>query len=197
MKPMHCSTQSHAFITKLPRRLIVVGLPGMSLWAQEASAARGRWDGTSSARNSCALGDEGRECRAANISGGDEAFTSSYSDAAKSERKAPVQSAVSKENYALETRQLMQSVLDVSNLDPFDEKRMLALDTVQKEGRKWSASYAPGGRASSQSARAAQTALSALLGHLAFQGPAPLPKPLQQKCVEAAEEALTLLAEGK
>lgn len=193
-------TQAHvvARVPALPRRTVLLSaFPAWLGCADEARAAKRRWDGTSSAPNSCPLGDEGRSCREARLetsaSEDNEAYPQGQGSTNATRGLAEGRDGV----YVEQTKVLMAAVLDVVQLDPYDERRQKAIQDVQSKGRTWSGTYAPGGRTASPSARAAQTALSALLGHLAFQGPAPLPKPLQNKCIQAAEEALVLLEDGK
>lgn len=177
--------------------MLLSTLPALLGWTGEASAAKRRWDGTSSAPNSCPLGEEGRTCREARLERSNDEDASAYPRGQSPPNAARGTPDGRNDAYVDETKVLMAAVLDVVQLDPYDERRMKAIQDVQNKGRTWSGTYAPGGRTASLSARAAQTALSALLGHLAFQGPAPLPKPLQNKCVQAAEEALMLLEDGK
>ena len=61
------------------------------------------------------------------------------------------------------------------SLDPFDPARPALVSQIQKEGNVWVAKYAPGGAAGTPSCKKLYIALSALLGHVAASGLAPLP----------------------
>jgi len=59
-------------------------------------------------------------------------------------------------------------------LTPYDKQRPILVKELQVEGNKWVSKYAPGGSSKKESGRAFYNALSELLGHIAFNGLAPM-----------------------
>jgi hypothetical protein len=59
-------------------------------------------------------------------------------------------------------------------LTPYDKQRPILVKELQLEGNKWTSKYAPGGSSKKESGRAFYNALSELLGHIAFNGLAPM-----------------------
>ena len=60
--------------------------------------------------------------------------------------------------------------------DPFDKERLVALNAIKTDGKKWIAAHARGGSAPGQAAKRMYVAVDAVLGHINANGAAPLPR---------------------
>lgn len=140
-----------------------------------ALPAQAYWDGESSGRGSCPLGDAGVECRtnllAKDAKKGLGSYNSKVDNATKVSGKVggvPVSEMTGP--YAMETLALGDAMLKYAELDLYDPARVDLIKTLKKEGQDWVSKYARGGSARTTSARKLYIAVDGILGHLASNG---------------------------
>lgn len=165
-----------------------------------ALPAHAIWDGSSSAIGSCALGEEGTECRKKVLSKDSlEDYSDAKNNATKVSGKAtgvPVAELDSK--YVSETLKLAELTLKYATLSPEDiEGRVPLVKALKKDGQVWVSKYARGGSARALSARKFYIAVDAVQGHLASNGYAPFPRNKLDKLVADCELTKQLLEERK
>jgi hypothetical protein len=81
--------------------------------------------------------------------------------------------------------------------EPFDRRRLDALNYIKADGKKWIAAHARGGSAPGQAAKRMYVAVDAVLGHVSGNGAAPLPKGKAKQVQETLKEVETLLQANK
>lgn len=82
-------------------------------------------------------------------------------------------------------------------MDPFDANRKIAQAELKSQAAVWAGKFAPGGSASKLSARDMYSALSALQGHFANAGLAPLPRSAEGTISANVAKTLDLVKQGK
>ncbi|PNW86244.1 hypothetical protein CHLRE_02g078507v5 [Chlamydomonas reinhardtii] len=106
--------------------------------------------------------------------------------------------AVLDSEYARATLKLREDILQYAELDIQDYKtRVPLIKTIKTEGADWVSKYARGGSARSDSARRMYIAVDALIGHLAANGYAPMPKPKLKVVLVNIDQAKDFLEIGK
>ncbi|CAK0784694.1 hypothetical protein CVIRNUC_007898 [Coccomyxa viridis] len=159
------------------------------------------WDGTSVAQGSCALGDEGDECRRETLLKSQKKGQANYADVSKIDR--PLQNTVGipvaqmDDAYSQETLKLAEVVDRYASMDVYDAERPKLVGELRKEAGQWVAKYARGGSARKLSARRFYIAVDALQGHLASNGQAPFPKAKIPVLRSNVAQARDLIAQGK
>ena len=155
------------------------------------------WDGVAR-DDACNYGAEGAECREARIAAGLKADMDEVASTTGSKKVKTSQGAVSQldDKYAVATRELVEDIRQYAALEPFDKTRVQAQAELQEEAKKWTAAYAPGGSARTESSRKIYNAVDALLGHFAFNGLQPMAPPKMQAVLANSATGLELLAKG-
>lgn len=173
------------------------GLTGRNAAAVSLWMATQTWDGVAR-DDACNYGAEGAECREARIAAGLKADMDAVASTAGSKKVKTSQGAVSQldDKYAVATRELVEDIRQYAALEPFDKTRVAAQAELQEEAKNWSAAYAPGGSARTESSRKIYNAVDALLGHFAFNGLAPMAPPKMQAVLANSATGLELLAKG-
>lgn len=81
--------------------------------------------------------------------------------------------------------------------EPYDRRRLDALNYIKSDGKKWIAAHAKGGSAPGQAAKRMYVAVDAVLGHVAGNGAAPLPKNKVKQVQETLAQVETFLQASK
>ncbi|KXZ44921.1 hypothetical protein GPECTOR_60g698 [Gonium pectorale] len=106
--------------------------------------------------------------------------------------------AVLDKDYVNSTLKLREDIISYATLDVNDYKvRVPLIKTLRTEGSDWVSKYARGGSARTDSARRMYIAVDALIGHIAANGYAPMPKPKLKVVLANVDQAKTFLEEGK
>eukprot|EP00891_Asterochloris_glomerata_P002701 jgi/Astpho2/2701/fgenesh1_pg.00050_%23_18_t len=149
------------------------------------------WDGRSAALGSCALGEEGDECRKKVL----------IKDAASQAQYGPSSTSTSGPNmddaYVQSTAKLMEAIVKYATLDLYSPERVKVIDVLKSDGRAWTSKYARGGSARKNSARSLYIVVDALQGHITSNGLAPFPKNKLTKLLQQTDDAKKLLAQGR
>jgi hypothetical protein len=171
----------------------------LSIPVQEAKAGFG-WDGSSAAIGSCAIGDDGADCRRqallkdkAGLSGS--AYPSKQ-DGRPQALTSGIPIAEMKDDYTQATVALSEVVDKYFTLDPFDPERAAVVKTLKADGSAWASKYARGGSARKLSARKFYIVVDALQGHLTSNGFAPLSPSKTKALQKNLDETRELLARG-
>jgi len=178
-----------------------------TLIAGQAQARYGTWDGSSAAMGSCAIGDDGDECRLQQVMKDRAKSTTSDQDSyAQMSGKAGqrgefitqgVPVSVLDDEYGRSTVALAALVEKFAKLDLYDKERPGVIAQIKKDGSAWASKYARGGSARKQAARAMYIVVDALQGHFASNGFAPLQPVKLKKILDNVEKSKELLALGK
>ncbi|KAG2423923.1 hypothetical protein HYH02_015262 [Chlamydomonas schloesseri] len=129
-----------------------------------------------------------------------QAADSNYNSISKSQftTASGVPVAVLDSEYARATLKLREDIIQYAELDVQDYKvRVPLIKTIKTEGSDWVSKYARGGSARSDSARRMYIAVDALIGHLAANGYAPMPKPKLKVVLQNIDQAKEFLEIGK
>lgn len=178
----------------------MLGLAGYVVVPTQRASAGFGWDGSSSAIGSCALGEEGDDCRIQTLQKATEKGFEAYGDAVK---ERPQQNTVGiavaemKDEYSKETLALGQQIQAYASMDLYNAERPKLVQLLRKDGSAWVSRYARGGSARKLSARRFYIAVDALQGHLASNGMAPFPKNKIPVLLANVAQAEALIAQGK
>ncbi|GLI59745.1 hypothetical protein VaNZ11_001695 [Volvox africanus] len=100
--------------------------------------------------------------------------------------------------YVRSTLKLREDIINYATLDVNNyQVRVPLIKTLRTEGADWVSKYARGGSARTDSARRMYIAVDALIGHLASNGYAPMPKPKLKVVLSNIDQAKAFLEEGK
>ncbi|EFJ51573.1 hypothetical protein VOLCADRAFT_103473 [Volvox carteri f. nagariensis] len=106
--------------------------------------------------------------------------------------------AVLDSEYVRSTLKLREDIISYATLDVNNyQVRVPLIKTLRTEGSDWVSKYARGGSARTDSARRMYIAVDALIGHLASNGYAPMPKPKLKVVLANVDQAKAFLEEGK
>jgi len=95
------------------------------------------------------------------------------------------------------TKDLIVKMRLYNDLTPFDKQRPVLAAELQKEGNAWVSKYAPGGSCKNESCRDMYSALNSLLGHLAFNGLAPMRSTMVAQIEKNFTATLDLMEKGR
>lgn len=188
------------------RQSLAAGIAGLAaLVSGQAQARYGDWDGTSAAIGSCAIGEDGDECRRQALLK-DRAKAGSDGDAyAAMTRQGQMGEALTKgvpisvldDEYGRSTVAFAALVEQFAGLDLYDPERPKVIALIKKDGATWASKYARGGSARKQAARSMYIVVDALLSHFASNGFAALSPTKLKKIQDNVEKSLKLLANNK
>ncbi|KAK9789928.1 hypothetical protein WJX73_007486 [Symbiochloris irregularis] len=187
---------------QLQRRAALFSLAAtVAAWQPAVNAAPsnlkyGTWDGKSAAGGSCAIGEEGADCRKG-LLGRDKLDTGIYGKALSPKAETGTAVAEMDDSYTQETLQVAKAIQKYASGDPFSPERPSIVKNLKQEGGEWASKYARGGNARKQSARKFYIAYDALLGHLVTSGMAPMPQAKLNKVLQNVDEAKQFLAQGR
>ncbi|GIL88972.1 hypothetical protein Vretimale_16302 [Volvox reticuliferus] len=106
--------------------------------------------------------------------------------------------AILDSEYVRSTLKLREDIINYATLDVNNyQVRVPLIKTLRAEGADWVSKYARGGSARTDSARRMYIAVDALIGHLASNGYAPMPKPKLKVVLSNIDQAKAFLEEGK
>lgn len=195
--------QSAAQASRRQALLLVTAGVAAAFQADEALARYGNWDNESAAVGSCAIGDDGDECRKAALFK-DRANTqgSMYGTMSRQGQLGDaitqgVPVSVLDDEYGRSTLALATLIDKFASLDLYDPERAKVIAQIKKDGSTWVSKYARGGSARKQAARKMYIVVDALQGHFAANGFAPLAPAKVKKVMDNVEESKRLLAAGK
>lgn len=181
------------------RRAVLGALAAViTIPAKQASAGFG-WDGSSAALGSCAIGDEGADCRRQQLLKdkiGTSAYPSSQQEGRPQALTTGIPIAEMNDDYTKETVALGEAVERYFSLEPFDPERPKLVKSIKADGASWASKYARGGSARKLSARKFYIVVDALQGHITSNGFAPLPSAKAQLLQRNVAETRELLARG-
>eukprot|EP00241_Pyramimonas_parkeae_P011858 CAMPEP_0114232374 /NCGR_PEP_ID=MMETSP0058-20121206/4570_1 /TAXON_ID=36894 /ORGANISM="Pyramimonas parkeae, CCMP726" /LENGTH=193 /DNA_ID=CAMNT_0001343839 /DNA_START=210 /DNA_END=791 /DNA_ORIENTATION=- len=147
----------------------------------------------------CDPGEEGLECRREELAkdAGKRGNADYDQYSSRDKGRTSVAKSSSNEGYEEATRELIEVVESYMVLTPFDKKRPALVAQIQKEGNAWVGKYAPGGSSKKESGRDFYNALNQLLGHIAFNGLAPMRPALVAQIQNNMDATKALLDQGK
>jgi len=147
----------------------------------------------------CSPYDDGADCRREQLAKDNQGQGLDYGQFS-SRDKGRTASVGVKENdaaFAEVTMELVGKVRTYVDLAPFDKTRPVLAAELQKEGNAWVGKYAPGGSCKNESCRSFYSALSSLLGHMAFNGLAPMRGSMLTQIERNCASTIELLEKGR
>lgn len=146
----------------------------------------------------CDPSEDGADCRRDQLAKDNQGLGLDYSKvSAPKETKISSTAVRSSDGFDKATRDLIVKVRAYNELTPFDKERPRLADELKTESNAWVAKYSPGGSCSYESGRDFYSALSALLGHLAFNGLAPMRGTMLASIERNCAATLVLLDKGR
>mmetsp|Transcript_27011 Transcript_27011/g.37297 ORF Transcript_27011/g.37297 Transcript_27011/m.37297 type:complete len:225 (-) Transcript_27011:137-811(-) len=192
-----CSAESKSVST---RRTMLSGLSGVLVLGPTLQSFAGPIGLAGESVKVCDPGEEGADCRKEEL-GRDFSKGVDYDAAAANNSKSKQSlSATAKPQdklYVEMSEKLIEKVETYTALGVYDKQRPVLVAELQKEGNYWVSLYAPGGSSKKESGRAFYVALDALLGHIAFNGLAPMRGTMVSRINDNCEKARDLIAQGK
>eukprot|EP00240_Pyramimonas_obovata_P013551 CAMPEP_0118934060 /NCGR_PEP_ID=MMETSP1169-20130426/13485_1 /TAXON_ID=36882 /ORGANISM="Pyramimonas obovata, Strain CCMP722" /LENGTH=225 /DNA_ID=CAMNT_0006876921 /DNA_START=65 /DNA_END=742 /DNA_ORIENTATION=- len=147
----------------------------------------------------CSPYDDGADCRRGELAKDNAGQNLDYNQFS-SRDKGRTASVGAKDNdsaFAVVTAELVDKVRVYVDMAPFDKQRPVLAAELQKEGNAWVGKYAPGGSCKNESCRSFYSALSSLLGHMAFNGLAPMRGSMLAQIEKNCASTLELIEKGR
>jgi len=147
----------------------------------------------------CPVGEEGMECRQQYLMEDNNGLANQDYGAFRNRdmgRTAAAQSP-SDAKYLEATLDLVDRVESYMAMDVYDKQRGPIVAALQKDGNQWVGKYAPGGSSKKESGRAFYNALVSLLGHVSFNGLAPMRGSMEKQILANCTTTRELLADSR
>ena len=192
---------SHAVAPHRGRRIALLGtalMGGLTLGPGVRPSHAGQFSGRKTwtgelPDGTCALGEEGDDCRLKEIGKDSEKLKRELSTSAQGSKP----SYSGNEEYYESTDKLMSEITTYLSMDVYDPARRKAQASIQDDGKTWVSKYAKGGSARLESAQKFYVVVDSLLGHFASQGYAPLQKVQRDKIQSGIDNTAALVTKRK
>jgi len=183
------------------RRAVLAGLMGAASLSMSSSSLAGPIGLKSEQVVVCDPGEEGLQCRRDELAKDDGASKKvNYGDFETRDKGRTgniTGKKSSSDNYEAQTLALIEVVESYMTLSPYDKSRPAMVAQIQKDGNAWVGKFAPGGSANRESSRAFYNALNQLLGHIAFNGLAPMRPQLVELINKNCATTKDFISKGK